>query len=105
MPRCNSCGKKGLFLKIEEDSGLCLACNEAFAKAGKELTEKITEAKHQAAVSKDPLEIAESCRAIERHGNELIQLHQRFGITTSQELLDVIATYKKMGALAANQDL
>ena len=103
MPKCNSCGKRGLFLKMEEDTGLCLECNELFARAGKELTEKITQAKNATSVDTDPAEIIKHCKDIERFGNELIQLHERFKIKTSNELLDLITTYKKMGELTANQ--
>jgi hypothetical protein len=103
MPQCNKCGKKGLFLKIEEDSGLCLSCNEEFAGAGKALTEKITAAKNKATVAKDPAVVAENARVIERLGNELIELHRRYHLKPSQELLDLIATYRKMAELAANQ--
>lgn len=103
MPQCNKCGKKGLFLKIEEVSGLCLSCNEEFAKAGKALTEKITAAKNQATAATDPAVIAESGKTIEKLGNELIALHQQFHLQPSQELLDLIATYRKMAELAENQ--
>ena len=53
-----------MFLKIEEDSGLCLACNEAFAAEGKPLTEKIMAAKKAATLSDDPAEIGRQCQAI-----------------------------------------
>ena len=104
MPKCNSCGKRGLFLKIEEDTGLCLECNEQFAKSGKQLTEKITQAKNAATVNTDPVDIVQSCKDIERFGNELIQLHERFKIKPSNELLDLIETYKKRRELIANQE-
>jgi hypothetical protein len=100
MPQCISCGKKGLFLKIEEDSKLCLSCNEAFAHEGKSLTEKITGAKNKATTSKDPAEVAEGSRAVVRFGNELVALHERFHLRPSQELLELIATYQKMEELA-----
>jgi len=98
MPTCNSCGKKGLFLKIEEASGLCLACNETFSKEGKTLTEKITRAKHNADVAKTPEEIKKNCDEVEQFGNELIRLHEKYNLTPSQILLDLIETYQKMGA-------
>jgi hypothetical protein len=103
MPQCRKCGKKGLFLKIEEDSGLCLSCNEKFAGAGKALTEKITAAKNEATVAKDPAVIAENCKTVGTLGDELIALHQRYNLQPSQELLDLIATYKKMADLAENR--
>lgn len=102
MPQCKKCGKSGLFLKMEKDTGLCLSCNEGFAQEGKVLTEKIMEAKNKAATTKDTAEIAASCKAIERYGNELIALHQAYNLKPSQELLDIIETYKRMRELAEN---
>lgn len=96
MPQCKKCGKSGLFLKMEKDTGLCLSCNEGFAQEGKVLTEKIMEAKNKVAVAKDPEEIAASCKAIEHHGNELLALHQAYNLQPSQALLDLIQTHKKM---------
>jgi hypothetical protein len=100
MPQCKKCGKKGLFLKIEEDSGLCLSCNEAFAKEGKTLTEQIIKAKSAANAATDPKEVATQCGAIEAFGNKLIALHEAFGLQPSQELLDLIQTHKKMREMA-----
>ncbi|MBW1800282.1 MAG: hypothetical protein JRJ85_06080 [Deltaproteobacteria bacterium] len=96
MPRCNKCGKKGLFLKIEDDTGLCLACNEDFAREGKILTQKMMEAKNKATTEKDTKEIVRLCQAIEHHGNKLIALHQTYNLEPSHELLDLIKTYQKM---------
>ena len=96
MPQCNKCGKKGLFLKLEADTGLCLSCNEGFAREGKILTEKIVEAKNRAAAAKDGGEVAASCKALEDYGNELIALHNSYNLQPSQELLDLIAAHKKM---------
>ena len=95
MPQCNKCGKKGLFLKIENDTGLCLSCNEQFAQQGKVLTEKIIDAKNKAATTEDPKEIAALCQSIEGSGNELVALHKAYNLQPSQELLDIIETYKK----------
>jgi hypothetical protein len=95
MPQCTKCGKKGLFLKIEDDTGLCLSCNEDFAKQGKVLTEKIVRAKNSATTAKDPKEIVKFCRSVENYGNELLALHQAYNLQPSQELLDLIATHKK----------
>jgi hypothetical protein len=96
MPRCGKCGKKGLFLKIEKDTGLCLSCNESFAQKGKILTERIINAKNTASVAKDPKEIAKFCQLVEDTGNELIALHQTYKLQPSQELLDLIESHKKM---------
>lgn len=100
MPQCKKCGKKGLFLKIEDDTGLCLSCNGSFAQEGKVLTQKITEAKNKAVIAKDPGEIAESCKAVVQYGNELIALHQAYNLQPSQVLLDLIETCKKKQELA-----
>ena len=96
MPKCKKCGKKGLFLKIEGDTGLCLSCNESFAQEGKILTENITAAKNKATIAEDPQEIARVCKSVENYGNELLALHQAYNLQPSQELLDLIETYKKM---------
>ena len=96
MPQCKKCGKKGLFLKMEEATGLCLSCNEGFAQEGKILTEKIIEAKNKAAVAKDPEEITKLCRSVEYYGNELLALHKAYNLGPSQELVDLIETHKKM---------
>ncbi len=96
MRRCRKCGKKGLFLKIEEDTGLCLSCNEKFAQEGKIFTERITAAKNEASIAKDPKEIAKFCQLVENYGNELLALHQAYNLQPSQELLDLIEAYKKM---------
>ncbi len=96
MPRCKKCGKKGLFLKIEDDTGLCLSCNEGFAKEGKILTEKIIEAKNKATIAKDPEEVTKLCTSVEYYGNELLALHQAYNLQPSQELLGLIEAHKKM---------
>ncbi len=96
MPECNKCGKKGLFLKMEEATGLCLSCNEGFAQQGKVLTEKVIEAKNKATVSKDLEEIDKLCRSVEHYGNELLALHKTYNLEPSQELVDLIETHKKM---------
>jgi hypothetical protein len=103
MPQCRKCGKKGLFLKIEEDTGLCLPCNESFAQEGKILTEKIAAAKNAAINAKDPEEIARYCQVLEDHGNRLVALHQTYNLQPSQGLLDLIETHKKMRGSAEKQ--
>ena len=96
MPKCGKCGKKGLFLKIEEDTGLCLSCNELFAQEGKVFTERITSAKNKVGSAKDPKDIAKLCQMVGNYGNELLALHQSYNLHPSQELLDLIASHKKM---------
>ena len=96
MPECKKCHKRGLFLKIEGDTGLCLACNETFAKEGKELTQKIMDAKNKVSAATDPQEKASTAKDIEKYGNELLALHRSYNLQPSQELLDLIETYKNM---------
>jgi len=96
MPTCKKCGKRGLFLRLESDTGLCLSCNGEFAMEGKILTGKVMEAKSKAASSKDPDEIAAACRALESYGNELIALDKAYNIEPSQALLDLIEAHKKI---------
>jgi len=96
MPECKKCHKRGLFLKIEGDSGLCLACNETFAKEGKDLTQKIMDAKTKVSAATDPQEKASAAKDIEKYGNELLALHRSYNLQPSQALLDLIETYKNM---------
>ena len=58
---------------------------------------------YAASVNTKPADIVQNCKDIEHFGNELIQLHNRFNIEPSNELLDLITTYKKMRESAANQ--
>ena len=127
MPQCKKCGKSGLFLKMEKDTGLCLSCNEGFAKEGKMLTEKITaekqeadkyfakegrkltekivaerEIKNKVGASEYSEKLNSVCKSIEEYGNKLIALHQAYNLQPSQELLDIIETYKRMRELAEN---
>ena len=96
MPECKKCGKKGLFLKIEGDTGICLACNETFAKSGKALTEKIMEAKNAISTA-DSAQTEKLCQTIEQVGKQLIALHEEFNLQPSQELLDLIRAHKELG--------
>lgn len=96
MPRCKKCGKKGLFLKIEGDTGLCLSCNEEFARKGKILTENIIEAKNSAATAKDLSEVVGLCDSVEKYGTQLIALHKDYNLEPSQELVDLIEAHKRM---------
>lgn len=57
MPQCKKCSKRGIFLKIKKDTGLCLSCYEEFIQEGKILTEKIAEAKNKAAITRDSKEV------------------------------------------------
>jgi UDP-glucose 6-dehydrogenase len=80
---------------MEKDSGLCLSCNAQFAQQGKLLTEKIIDAKNKVATAKEPKDVAALCQSIEQYGSELVELHKAYNLQPSQELLDMIETYKK----------
>ena len=80
--------------------GLFRSCNEDFAQEGKILTEKITEAKNKATITRDPKEVVKLCKVLEHHGNALLALRQDSNLQPSQELLDLINTHKKMRELA-----
>ena len=95
MPQCKKCGNKGLFLNIDDDTGICFACNEAFARSGKALTEKIMGAKNSIRAA-DSAQTAKLCQTIEELGTELVALHEEYKLQPSQELLDLIKTYRKM---------
>ena len=100
MPQCKKCGRRGIFLKIKKNTGLCLSCNETFVQEGKILTEKIAEAKNKAAITRDPKEVVRLCKVVEHYGNELIAFHEANNLQPSQELLDLIETHKKIRKLA-----
>ena len=103
MPQCKKCGKKGLFLKIEEDTGLCLSCNEDFAAEGKPLTAGIMEAKNKASTAKDPDQIRTHSRTLVELGEKLVELHERYHLKPSQELLDLMAAHRKKAENAGGQ--
>jgi acetyl-CoA carboxylase beta subunit len=96
MPKCKKCSKSGLFLKIESDTGLCVSCNEAFARDAKDLVAKVMDAKSRASVGTDPGEIASACDDVEKYGNELIALDKAYGTEPSPTLVDLVETHKKM---------
>jgi hypothetical protein len=100
MPQCTKCGKRGLLLKIERDTGLCRSCREEFNARSRGLTEKITAAKNEVNLTKDPGEIRKLCHAIESYGNDLIALQLDYTLQPSQELLDLIDAYTKLKELA-----
>ena len=100
MPQCKKCGKKGIFLKTEKKTGLCVSCNDAFAQKGRILTERIAEAKNRATNAKDPKEVVKLCKVVEHHGNALTALHEAINLQPSQELLDLIDTHKRIRELA-----
>jgi len=96
MPRCKKCGKKGLLLKLEEKTGLCLSCNAAFAESGKHLTERIMENANLIARSDDPKSIASQCEVVEESANKLISLHEEYSLEPSSELLILVSRHREI---------
>jgi uncharacterized Zn finger protein (UPF0148 family) len=103
MARCKKCGRKGLFLKIHEGTGLCPSCREAFAEKSRALTEKITAAKNEVSLSSDPKRILDLCQKVESYGEQLIALQLDYTLEPSQELIDLIEAYRKIGDLSKNK--
>jgi hypothetical protein len=103
MPRCTKCGQKGLFLKLEKNTGLCNACGKRFREKSRALTEKITAAKNEVALTKNPAEISALCQTIESYGNALIALQLDYVLQPSQELVDLLDAYKKIKELAEEE--
>ena len=100
MPQCNRCGKRGLFLKIDNDMGLCRSCKEDFREKSRVLTEKIVAAKNEATLSKEPDRIIELCDSIDFYGKQLVALQLDYTLQPGQELLDLMEAYKKVRQLA-----
>ncbi len=105
MPQCKKCGKKGLLLKLDEKTRLCLSCNAAFVESGKHLTEKITERVNLIAQFDDPKTVVFRCDQIEESANKLISLHKEYFLEPRSELLDVVSWCKgiKQKALSKMQ--
>jgi type II secretory ATPase GspE/PulE/Tfp pilus assembly ATPase PilB-like protein len=100
MPQCRKCGKKGIFLKIEADTRLCLSCKEEYNSRSRVLTEKITAAKNEVSLTKDPTRVMDLCKTVEDHGYELVTLQLDYLLQPSQELLDLIEAYQKIKEMA-----
>jgi len=99
-PRCKKCHAKGLFLKLDKETGLCVSCKEEYTKKSRHLVERITAAKHRAALAADPVEITEACKELELYGNELISLQLLYTLHPSLELADFLEAYQKTREMA-----
>lgn len=103
MPQCRKCKKKGLFLKIEEGTDLCLSCKEEFVRKSRGLTEKITVTKNEVSLSSDSQGIAALCDRLEDYANQLIALQLDYMLQPSQELIDLMEAYRKIGDMAKRE--
>ncbi len=90
MPQCKKCGKRGLFLRLEEKTGLCPSCNAAFAKSSKELTEKIMENANLIRRLDDPKIVVSRCDQMEENAKNLILLHKEHSLEVGSELIDLV---------------
>ena len=102
MPQCKKCKKKGLLLKLEKKTGLCLSCNAAFAESGKHLTKEVMENQNLIARADDPKTIVTQCEALEESVNKLISLHKEYALEPSPELLDLISQHREIKQKALN---
>lgn len=100
MPQCRKCSKKGLFLKIEEETGLCPSCKDQFIRKSRGLTEKITATKNEVSLTSDSEGIVALCDRLEDYGNQLIALQLDYTLQPTQELIDLIEAYRKIGDMA-----
>jgi hypothetical protein len=98
MRQCRSCGKKGLLLKLEKDSGLCLACKGSFSEKAKPLAEKMMEVENMnlAARTDDPKEVISQCEAVEESANKLIALKKEYNLEPGAEIQELIDKYREI---------
>ena len=90
MPQCKKCRKKGMFLKLEKRTGLCLSCKTAFMKSSKELTEKVTEDANLIRGLDDPKAIVSRCDQVEENAQKLISLHKEYSLEAGSALMHVV---------------
>ena len=90
MPQCKKCGKKGLLLKLEKHTGLCLSCNTAFMKSSKEITGKIMEDANLIQGLDDPKAIVSRCDQVEWNAQKLILLHKEHSLEVGSALMHVV---------------
>lgn len=90
MPQCKKCGKRGLFLRLEEKTGLCPSCDAAFAKSSKELTEKIMEDANLIRRLDDPKTVVSRCDQMEENAKNLILLHKEYSLEVGSELIYLV---------------
>ncbi len=104
MARCKSCGKKGLLLRLEKETGLCVACKAAFAEKAKPLTAKLMEVEtmNLAQRSDDPGTVVTQCEAVEESANKLIALMKEYALEPGPELTEIINKYLEIKQKALN---
>lgn len=104
MARCKSCGKRGLLLRLEKQTGLCVSCKAAFAEKAKPLTEKLMEVETMklAERSDDPKSIVTHCEAVEENANKLIALKKEYSLKPGPELREIIKRYAEIKQKAMN---
>ncbi len=104
MRQCKKCGKKGLLLRMEKDTGLCLSCKGAFAERAKPLAERLMEVENMnlAARSDDPKTIVTQCEAVEESANKLLSLKKEYSMEPGPELQELITKYRDIKQKALN---
>ncbi len=90
MPQCKKCRKKGLLLKLEKRTGLCLPCKTAFMKSSRELSEKLMEAVNSIRELDDPKAIVSGCDQVEENAQKLISLHKEYSLGVGSPLMHVV---------------
>lgn len=108
MAQCKKCGKKGLLLRLEKDTGLCLSCKGAFVERAKPLAERLMEAENicKAALAEKAKPVTEKlvegkavvtmCEAVEENANKLLSLKKEYSLEPGPELLELITKYREM---------
>jgi len=98
MPQCKKCGKKGLLLRLEKQTSLCLSCKGAFTEKAKPLAEKLMEVENAnlAAQTDDPKTIVAQCEAVEESANKLILLKKEYSLEPGTELQDLVSKYREI---------
>lgn len=90
MPQCKKCRKKGLFLKLEKRTGLCLPCKTAFIESSRELIEKITEDSNLIRRLDEPKAIVSRCDQVEENAQKLVSLHKEYSLEAGSALMHVV---------------
>ncbi len=96
MPQCKKCRKKGLLLKLEKRTGLCLSCKTAFMKSSRELTEKIMKDANSIRELDDPKAIVSRCDQVEENAQKLISLHKEYSLEVGSALIHLVNQYRQI---------
>ena len=104
MAQCKSCGKKGLLLKLEKDTGLCISCKADFAAKAKPLTQKLMEVESMnlAQRTDDPKAVVAQCDAVEESAKKLIALKKQYALEPGPELTEIMNKYAEIKQKALN---